>query len=149
MSSSPARPSTTRPTASGRWARQGLLGQVLLAVDAEEHDHEEEQHHDGAGVDDDLHGGQEVGLLLDEEHGHPEQRHDQHQRGVHGVAGDHHADGAGEHDGGRRRAKVRASTVVGSTACASTTRSGGASSPLVTPSAAVSARYGADLRPAA
>ncbi len=78
---------------------QGLLGNVLLAVDAQEHDHEQEQHDDGAGVHDDLDGRQEVGLLLDEEHGHAEQRHHEHQGGVDGVAGHHDADGAGEHDG--------------------------------------------------
>jgi len=30
---------------------------VLSAIDAEEHDHEQEEHDDGAGVDDDLHRG--------------------------------------------------------------------------------------------
>ena len=58
---------------------------VLSAIDAEEHDHEQEEHDDGAGVDDDLHRGEEVGRLRDEGDGDADQRHDQAQRGVHGV----------------------------------------------------------------
>ena len=67
-------------------AAERLDGQVLGPVDAEEHQHEEEQDDDGAGVDDHLHRGQEVGLLGDEEDRDPEQRADERERGVHGVA---------------------------------------------------------------
>ena len=56
--------------------------QVLGLVDAEQHDDEQEQHHDRAGVDDDLHGRQEVGVLGDEQHGDTEQREDQAERGM-------------------------------------------------------------------
>ena len=59
---------------------------IVGLVDAQQHDDEEEQHHDGPGVDDDLHGGQELGVLGDEQHGHPEQGAHQAQRGVDGVA---------------------------------------------------------------
>ena len=69
-----------RPLAAERLGRQ-----VFRLVDAEQHDHEEEEHDDGAGVDDDLHGGEEVGLLGDEQHGDAEQRHHQRQRRVHGL----------------------------------------------------------------
>ena len=48
-----------------RWPVRGSRD-VLVAVDAEEHDHEEEEDDDRAGVDDDLDRRQEVGLLLDE-----------------------------------------------------------------------------------
>jgi hypothetical protein len=65
--------------------REWIHGQVLLLVHSEEHDHEEEEHDDGPGVDDHLHGGQEVGPLFDEEDGDPEQRHHEHQRGVHRI----------------------------------------------------------------
>src|SRR5207247_6100195 len=41
-------------------ASQWLDGQALGTVDTDEHDHEEEEHDDGAGVDDHLHGGEEV-----------------------------------------------------------------------------------------
>ena len=92
-------PRTTRPDGQRALAAQRLEGHVLLPVDPEEHDHEQEQHHDGAGVDDHLHGGQERGMLEDEEHGHAEQGHDQHQGGVDRVARHHHPDGAGQHDG--------------------------------------------------
>ncbi len=54
--------------------------QVLDAVHAEQHDHEQEQHHDRAGVDDDLHGGQEVGVEREEEHRDAEQGRDQAHR---------------------------------------------------------------------
>ena len=44
-------------------AAERLDREVLGSVDAQQHDHEQEQHDDGAGVDDHLHDGQEVGLL--------------------------------------------------------------------------------------
>jgi len=78
--------------------RERLGLEVVELVDAEQHDHEEEQHDDRAGVDDDLHRGEEVGVFRHEEHGDAEQRHDQAERGVHRAARDHHADGAAEHD---------------------------------------------------
>src|SRR5581483_6231319 len=64
----------------------------------EQHDHEQEQHDDGAGVHDHLNGEQELCGLLDEQHGHAEQRLDEEQRGVDGVAGGHDAEAAGQHD---------------------------------------------------
>ena len=56
--------------------RDRLDPQVLGAVDAEQHDDEQEQHDDRAGVDDHLHRGEEVGVLGDEQHGDAEQRQD-------------------------------------------------------------------------
>ena len=79
-------------------ADERLLAQVLLAVDAEQHDHEQDQHDDGAGVDDDLHGGEELGVLLEEQHRHAEQRRHQAERRVDRVARDHDPDRAGQHD---------------------------------------------------
>ena len=76
-----------------------LLAQGLGLVDAEKHDHEQEEDDDGAGVDDDLDGGEEVGLLGDEEHGHAEQRRHQRQRRVHGVAVGDDAHGPAQDDG--------------------------------------------------
>ena len=66
-------------------ADEGLGLEVLGPVDAQQHDHEQEQHHDGAGVDDDLDGGQEVGVLGDEQHGDAEQGGHQREGGVHGL----------------------------------------------------------------
>ena len=77
--------------------------QVLGPVDAEQHEDEQEQHDDGAGVDDHLHGGQEVGLLRHEQHGDAEQRGHQRQGGVDGVGAEHHAHRAGEADGAGHR----------------------------------------------
>ena len=65
--------------------RDRVDAQVLGLVDAEQHDHEQEQHDDRAGVDDHLHGGEEVGLHRHEVHGDPEQRQHEAQRGVHRV----------------------------------------------------------------
>ena len=72
-SATPSRP-TPATAASGRWPPSGSIAEVLGLVDAEQHDHEQEQHDDGAGVDDHLHGGEEVGVLGDEQHGDAEQR---------------------------------------------------------------------------
>ena len=44
------------------------LGQRLAPVDAEQHDHEDEEHDDRAGVDDHLHGRDELRVLEQEEH---------------------------------------------------------------------------------
>src|SRR5690606_14429805 len=59
--------------------------QVLDPVDGEQHEHEQDEDDDGAGVDDDLHGGQEVRLLGHEQHGDAEQGADERQRRVHRV----------------------------------------------------------------
>ena len=67
-------------------AAERLDREVLGPVDAEQHQHEQEQHDDGAGVDDHLHGGQEVGLLGHEQHGDAEQRGHERQGRVHRVA---------------------------------------------------------------
>ena len=75
-------------------ADERLVGEVVLAVDAEQHDHEQDQHDDGARVDDDLHGGEELGVLVEEQHGDAEQRRDQAQRRVHRVAREHDAERA-------------------------------------------------------
>ena len=73
-------------SASGRCATSGSRVEVVGLVDAEQHDHEQEQDDDGAGVDDHLHGGEEVGVLGDEQHATPKSVADQAQRGVHRVA---------------------------------------------------------------
>ena len=83
--------------ASGRWIGIGSVAQVLGLVDAEQHDHEQEQHDDGAGVDDDLHGGEEVGLHRDEVHGDAEQRQHEAERGVHRVRVQHDPERPAEH----------------------------------------------------
>ena len=58
-----------------------------------------------ARIDDDLHGSQEVGLLLDEEHGNAEERHHQREGGVHRVGRDDDADGPDQDH--RRRGQRR------------------------------------------
>ena len=77
-------PATDGERAAG--PASGSTSRSSVAVDAEQHDHEQEQHDDGAGVDDDLHGGQEVGLLGDEQHGDAEQGGHQAEGGVDRVA---------------------------------------------------------------
>ncbi len=80
---------------------QGVGAQVFGLVDAEQHDHEQEQHDDGAGVDDDLHRGQEVGLERDEQDGHAEQREHQAQGAAHRVLAEDDAEGAAQDEQGR------------------------------------------------
>ena len=74
------------------------LDQRVRRVDADEHQHEQEQHQDCTGVDDDLHREQERRVLRgvqDREAHH----HDGEQQGrVHGLAYDDHADRAHDHD---------------------------------------------------
>ena len=57
--------------------RDRLDREVDRLVDAEQHDHEQEQHDDRAGVHDHLHRGEEVGLHRDELDGDAEQREHQ------------------------------------------------------------------------
>ena len=77
--------------------RQRFDLEVLGPVDAEQHDHEQEQHDDRPGVDDHLHGGEEVRLHGDEVHGDAEQREHEAERGVHRAAAHDDADRPGEH----------------------------------------------------
>ena len=74
------------------------LDHGVRAVAADEHQHEQEQHHHGARVDDDLHEAEEQRPLGHVEHAQREHRAGQAQRRVHGVAGEHHAQRAGERD---------------------------------------------------
>ncbi len=77
--------------------------EIFGLVDPQEHEHEQEQHDDGAGVDDHLDGGEEVGLLRHEEHSDPEQGGYEGERRVHWVLADDDTDGAAQADNGRHR----------------------------------------------
>ena len=57
---SPTSPGAREPTARSKPASADVRPVVVPQV--QEHDHEQEQHHDGAGVDDDLHRAEEVGV---------------------------------------------------------------------------------------
>ena len=78
----------------GRTLERDRVAERFLAVDAEQHDHEQEQHDDRAGVHDDLHDREQLRLLLDEEDGDAHERHDEEQRGVHRIAREHDAERA-------------------------------------------------------
>ena len=81
--------------------------QVAGAVDAEQHDDEQEQHDDGPGVDDHLDDGHEVGPERDELHGDTEECEDEPERGVHRVAECDDTDGPTEdHHRGREEHHV-------------------------------------------
>ena len=75
------------------------LDQRVGGVDADEHQHEQEQHHDRAGVDDDLHDAEERRVLGDVEHRQRDHRHRQEHRRVHRLAARHHAERADHRDG--------------------------------------------------
>ena len=72
----------------------GLL-LLLEGAQVEQHDDEDEEHHDGARVDQDLHHGQEVGLGEEEDGGHVEEREHQQQQRVDDVLAGDGADAAG------------------------------------------------------
>jgi len=74
------------------------LGQRVRAGDADQHQDEQEQHHDRAGVDDDLHDAQEVGALGQVEDREADHGHRQRQRGVHGLLGEDHPQRAEDRD---------------------------------------------------
>ncbi len=67
-------------------------------VAPDQHQDEQEQDHDRAGVDDDLHEAEERALLDQVERAEAHHRRDQRERRVHGVAQQHHADRAGQRD---------------------------------------------------
>ena len=67
-------------------------------VDADQHQHEEEQHQDRAGVDDDLHREEERRVEGGVQHGQADHHHGQQQRGVHGLADEQDAERGEHHD---------------------------------------------------
>ena len=120
------------------------LAQRLLAVDAEQHDHEEEEDHDRARVDDHLHGGDELRALEDEQHRDREERQHEAERGVHRVAAQDHAEAPGERETRRDEEEERlhqwpvdpwawSSALAPSTASSSTVPTGSAGAGSVMP----------------
>ena len=73
-----------------------LVGEVLVGPElgAGEHDAEEEEHDDGADVDEHLGGGDELGRQEDVLRGHGGEHRDEVERGVHDVVARDHADAA-------------------------------------------------------
>ena len=67
-------------------------------VHADQHQHEEEQHQDRAGVDDDLHGEEERRVERGVEHREADHHDGQQQRGVHGLAHEQDAERGQHHD---------------------------------------------------
>ena len=75
--------------------RDGCLPQI------EQHHHEDKQHHDRPGVDDDLERRDERRPQYEENHCDGQERHDQVQQGMHRVQpGDHHDGGGNGHSCG-------------------------------------------------
>ena len=77
--------------------RQRLDAQVLRPADAEQHDHEHDQHDDRPGVDDHLHDGEEVRLHRHEVHRDAEQRQHEAERRVDSLVEHDDADRSGDH----------------------------------------------------
>ena len=85
-SSMPSMPAKNGAAEERRPALAGCrVDRRRFAADVEQHDDEQEEHHDGAGVDEDLERGQERRAEQHEEHGDREQRHHQAHRRVHRV----------------------------------------------------------------
>jgi hypothetical protein len=63
----------------------------------------DEQHHDGAGVDDDLRGGQELRAQQQVKHGQRGHHHNQRQGAVDGMALEQEVDGSGQAESGKEK----------------------------------------------
>jgi hypothetical protein len=113
--SSAAKPSPTKKAAT-RWPRSVSMSESLESTPTE-HEDEQEQHEDRAGVDDHLGGGQERRVLGGVEAGQRQHHRGQEQRRVHGVAAEHHHDRRdrgerAEHPEGDRLAGARAGAAT-------------------------------------
>ena len=64
-----------------------------MLADVEHHYHKKKQHHDGAGVDDELERGEKRSANDVKNHGDGEQRNDEIQKRMHGVAAGYRNDG--------------------------------------------------------
>ena len=74
-------------------------GAQFSEIDVEHHDDEQEEHGDGADIDDDQDHRQELRAHQQEQPGGVEERQDEEQHGVHGIAGaDHHQRRADRHE---------------------------------------------------
>ena len=67
-------------------------------VDADQHQHEQEEHQDRAGVDDDLHREEERRVEHGVQHRQADHHDGQQQRGVHGLADEEDAERGEHHD---------------------------------------------------
>src|SRR5271156_893749 len=72
----------------------------LLGVDVEHHDHEQEEHHDRADVDEHEHDAQKLGVEQQPDDRAVEEAQHQEQRTMHGIAREYHAErGTYQHRG--------------------------------------------------
>ena len=91
---------------------------ALFLAGIEQHDDEGEEHHDGAGVDDDLGGGEELGAEQQVEHRQRTHHDDQRERAVDRVAlekevqGSRHAKTAEDEEEKQVHASVRSSKTL-------------------------------------
>ncbi len=68
-----------------------VLFRGIFSVDAEQHDHKQEQDHDGAAVHDYLDGRKEIGTLVDEKQSYTEDRGDEAESAMDRVPEQHYA----------------------------------------------------------
>ena len=68
-------------------------------IDTHQHDDEKKQNHDRSGIDNDLHGGQELRIHREEKHGNSEQCEHHRERAVHRVLAHDDANGTEENHG--------------------------------------------------
>ena len=64
----------------------GFDRQIFGLINAQKHDHEQKQHHNGAGIHDHLDRSQKLRVLVQEKDRNREQRQHQRKRRVHRVA---------------------------------------------------------------
>jgi len=70
----------------------------IRRLNAHQHEDEQEEHHDGTGVDNDLNNEQEWRTLSGIEHGETDHHNRQAQRSVHGLLGEHQPKRGDHHD---------------------------------------------------
>src|SRR5579884_2928166 len=102
---------------------------------AQQHDDEDEEDDDGPGVDDDLEHGDELGIQKQVVHGQAQEREQQAERAVHGLArrDDAHAPGDAEHRGDRKQDRLHAFRAPLVSVLRALSRYGGATLPDVDP----------------
>ena len=74
---------------------------ALFATRVEQHDSEDEQHHDGTGIDDDLRSGQKLCAQQQVEDGQRGHHHNQRQGAVDGMALEQEVDGPSQAESGK------------------------------------------------
>ncbi len=89
-------------TAGKPTARRAAAQGALFTACVQQHHDKREQHHDRAGIDDDLRGGQKLRAKQQIKHGQRGHHHDQREGAVDGMALEQQIDGPGQAESGKK-----------------------------------------------